>query len=80
MQTGWFTQDGEEYYLDPDTGVMARNTTMNGHEMNSSESRFLKKNKTNRAGGFWKDKSTRFLEYRRKRGWAFVLDFAKSLV
>lgn len=36
MQTGWFTQDGEEYYLDPDTGVMARNTTIDGHEMNSS--------------------------------------------
>ena len=33
---GWFTQDGEEYYLDPDTGVMARNTTIDGHEMNSS--------------------------------------------
>ena len=25
-----------EYYLDPDTGVMARNTTIDGHEMNSS--------------------------------------------
>ena len=36
MQTGWFTQEDKKYYLDPDKGVMARNTTIDGHEMNSS--------------------------------------------
>ena len=35
MATGWVTSNGDSYYLDPSTGRMLTNTTIDGYKIGS---------------------------------------------